>query len=330
MPMQLALLFTRQNPICDLCWATTLILSARDIERFCSPIILSHPFTFGGDSKISKKIDYTVLRSKQFNLLRRPNYTTVESYYQTKLFSSQFLSFKATDKLNISLFEGSYWNVGDSISSKSVNLAYYVPLPFVGGLAVNNRNEVNSTSGIQLTYLPIEKLRIYGQLAMTNWNSKSIGSQIGLRYYSPFGLKEGLLQLEYNNIPKRLYRSENSQLHYSASNLPSAHPKGNGFQEFVLRFNFTKNRFYADVKSILFLMTDYESTNLIASHYNLSQMNGSIYHQQIELGYRVNRNTNLEVFLQHIYRNNSVAGESLTNAIYIGLRTGLINHYNDF
>jgi hypothetical protein len=285
---------------------------------------------FRTDARISKRLDYTILRSKQFNLLRRQNYTTVEAYYQPKLFSSQFLNFIVSDKLSLSLFEGSYWNVGDSVSSKALNGAYYVPLPFIGGLIANNLNEVNTTSGFQMTYLPIDKLRVYGQLALSNWNSKSIGSQIGLRYYSPFGLKEGLLQLEYNNVPKRLYLSENSSINYSSTNLPSAHPKGNGFQEFVMRFNFAKNRVYADVKSILYLLKDYESGNLIASNYNLTAQTGSIYHQQLELGYRVNKNMNLEIFLQHVYRSTSFTGDRPTNAVYFGLRTGLINHYNDF
>jgi hypothetical protein len=282
------------------------------------------------DATIAKRIDYTILRSKQFNLLRRPIYSTVEAYYEAKMYSSQFLNFRATDKLSISLFEGSYWNVGDSVSSKSVNGAYYIPLPYVGGLIVNNPKEVSTLSGIQMTYLPLENLHVYGQLALSNWNTKTIGSQIGLRYYSPFGLKESLLQLEYNNVPKRMYLSENSRLNYSSTNLPSAHPKGNGFQEFVLRFNFTKRRIYTDVKSILYLMKDYESTNLIASNFNLAQKTGTIYHQQIEVGYRVNRKMNLEIFLQHIYRSSSLDGEQATNALFFGLRTGLINHYTDF
>jgi hypothetical protein len=285
---------------------------------------------FRADTRISKRIDYTVFRSKQFNLFRRPNYTTVESYYEPKLFSSQYLNFKVNDKLSLSLFEGSYWNVGDSISSKPVNGAYYIPLPYVGGLIANNLQEVNTTSGLQATFMPLDKLRIYGQLALSNWNSKTIGSQFGFRYYSPFGLKEGLLQVEYNNVPKRLYLSENSLLNYSSTNLPSAHPKGNGFQEFIFRFNFTKKRVYADVKSILYLLKDYESGNLIARNNGLNAQTGSVYHQQLELGYRVNRKLNLEIFLQHIYRSTTFPGEQSTNAIFFGLRTGLINHYNDF
>lgn len=291
----------------------------------------SVPSIYGrADITFAKRFDYTILRSKQFNLLRRQVYNTVEAYYEAKLFSCQFLNFRASDKLSISLFDGSYWNVGDSVSSAKVDGAYYIPLPFIGGLLANNPQKVNMLSGLQINYLPIANVRLYGQMALSNWNNKSIGSQIGVRYYNPFGLKKGMLQLEYNNVPKRLYVSKNSRLNYSASNLPSAHPKGNGFQEYILRFNYSKKRWYADVKSILYQLKDYEANNLVASNYNLSAISGSIYHQQTELGYRFNKKMNLELFVQHLYRTSSLAGEAQTNAIYFGLRTGLINHYNDF
>lgn len=282
------------------------------------------------DLQLAKRFDYTILRSKQFNLLRRPIYTTVEAYYESKLFSSQFINFRASDKLSMAIFEGSYWSTGDSVSSKSVNPSYYIPLPFLGGLIASNNQTVNVLAGIQFAYLPLKNIRIYGQLALSNWKTKTIGSQIGIRYYSPFGWKEGLIQLEYNNVPKRLYLSENTRLNYSSANLPAAHPKGNGFQELVFRFNFTKKRFYTDVKSVLYFLKNHENNNLIASNYLLQSETGTIYHQQLELGYRFNRKINLEVFIQHLYRSTSIPTEPQTNAVLFGLRTGLINHYNDF
>ena len=283
-----------------------------------------------GDFKISDKLEYTVLRSKQFNLLRRPIYSTVESNYEAKLFSSQFLNYQVTPQFSLSLFEGSYWNVGDSISTKSVNGAYFLPVPFAGPAIVNNENEVNSLSGLQLEYQWKDKIGFYSQLAISNWNTKSIGSQIGMRYFDAFGLTNSLLQLEYNNVPKRLYLSENSRLNYSSYNLPNAHPKGNGFQEYILRFNYTKKRFYGDWKSVFYQFKNYQEGNLIAVNKDIEKRTGQIYHQQIELGYRVNKKMNLELFVQHLYRNPSGVSQSPTNAVFLGLRTGFLNHYNDF
>lgn len=282
------------------------------------------------DIDLTKKLNYTVLRSKQFNVLRRQFSTTVEKYYEPKLFSTQYLNYQFTPKFSAGLFEGTYWNVGDSVSSKDVNGAYYIPLPFVGSALVNNSNEANVLAGIQAQYALKYNCQLYGQLALSNWNTQSIGSQIGVRYYDFLGLKNSLLQLEYNNVPKQLYMADNSRINYSAYNLPSAHPKGNGFQEIVLRANYTKKRLYADIKGVAYILKDYQEGNLIASNNNLVKQNGTIYHQQLELGYRVNLKMNLEIFVQHTYRSVSFAGSQNTNAAIFGLRTGLINHYNDF
>jgi hypothetical protein len=284
---------------------------------------------FRADATIAKRFDYTLLRSKQFNVIRRTYYNTVEAYYEPKLFSSHFLNYRANEKLSIALFEGSYWNIGDSVSTRRVDGGFYVPLPFVGSFFSNPKN-VSTLTGLQMNYIALPNLRLYGQLALTNWNTKSIGSQIGLRYYNFLGLPKSLLQLEYNNIPKRLYLSDNSQLNYSSYNLPTAHPKGNGFQEIILRFNYTKKRVYFDVKSILYLVKNYQATNLIASNYSIPSVNGTIYNQQIEIGYRFNTKINLELFVQHLYRTSTTPGNSMTNAVFGGIRTGLINHYNDF
>ncbi len=285
---------------------------------------------FRGDFLIVPGLNYTVLRSKQFNLFRRPNFTTVEAYYEPKLFSTHYLEYLLNGKLSFGIFEGSYWNVGDSVSSKNVHGAYYLPLPFLGGGIVNNENEVSTLAGFQVNYLPFSSLKIYGQLAMSNWNTRAIGTQLGLRWYDVLGLKNSMIQAEYNQAPKDLYLSNNSRLNYSSYNLPTAHPKGNGFQELVFRMNYTKKRFYGDLKCVFYDLRSYEQGSLLFDNQSITGLSGQIYHQQIELGYRMNRKMNLEIFIQHLYRNNDLSGPEFTNAIIGGIRTGLRNHYNDF
>lgn len=285
---------------------------------------------FRADVNLTNKLSYTLLRSKQFNVLRRQFSTTVEKYYEAKLFSTHYLNYQFTPRFSVGVFEGTYWNVGDSVSSKSVHGGYYVPIPFLGSALAQDSEETNLLSGLQAHYAVKDYLQIYGQLAVSNWNWQAIGSQIGARYYDVLGIPQSLLQIEYNSVPQHLYLADNSRLHYSAYNSPSAHPKGNGFQELVVRANYTKKRFYLDLKSIAYRLKNHQEGNLIASQVNLNLKNGTIYHQRAEVGYRVNVKMNLEIFLQHTYRSTSFTGERNTNAVLFGLRTGLINHYNDF
>lgn len=283
-----------------------------------------------GDFTFLNKFKYTFLRSKQFNVFRRPNFTTVEAYYEPKLFSTQYLEYPITDKLSVGLFEGSYWNVGDSVTSKPVNGAYYIPIPFVGGAIVNDLNEVNSLAGLQASYHLNRDIRFYGQLAISNWNTNSIGSQIGVRYYDVAGLKNSMLQLEYNNVPKRLYQADNSRLSYSAYNLPSAHPKGNGFQEIVLRMNYSKKRVYGDCKLVYYQLKGYQEGSLLIDENFDNQLSDDITHLQIELGYRMNKRMNFELFTQFIHRDGFTIQPNITNAVMAGIRTGLRNNYKDF
>lgn len=285
---------------------------------------------FRADAQLFQKLKFTFLRSKQFNLLRRPNYTTVEAYYESKLYAAHYLDYRVNDRLSVGLFEGSYWKVGDSVSSQAVRGAYYIPAPILGAAITNDPQQVSSLLGLNVGYLFYKGIRVYAQLALSDWKTTSIGSQIGVRYYNVLGLPHSMLQVEYNHVPDKLYVSENTRLHYSSYNLPSAHPKGNGFDELVMRFTYTHKRFYTDIKSILYVLKDHQTGNLIASNFNLPSVSGEIYNQQIELGYRINRRMNLEVFAQHRFRSSSLTGEINTSAFLFGLRTGLLNHYDDF
>jgi hypothetical protein len=284
---------------------------------------------FRASFRLSEKWEFNYLRSRLINLMRRPVSTTVEAYYETKAFSTNYVSFKPNSKITISLFEGVIWSKGDSIVSKRVNPLYYNPIPFVANIALSE-NEVNSVIGLNFSMLPFKSHRIYGQLAIGNLNSDQLAYQLGYRGYNYFGLKNFMVQMEYNNVSNEMYTSSNSRLTYSHYNLPLAHTKGNSFQEFILRNNYEWKRVYYDVKSILYLLKDYSSVGLLPVKKETSLENGFVFLQQIELGYRFNKKMNLTLFFNWQYRSEQLTFNETTNQFFIGLRTGINNHYNDF
>lgn len=221
------------------------------------------------------------------NLMRRPVSSSVESYYETKEFSANYLTYQPT-KISISLFEGIIWSKGDSIVSKSVNPLFYNPVPFVAEFALAEK-EINSVLGLNLSYSPYLSHRLYGQFAIGNLNTDKIAFQLGYRGYNYFGLKNFMLQLEYNNVSKDMYSSNNPRLNYSHYNLPLGPVKGNDFQEVIFRSNYEIKRVYLDVKSILYLLKDYTPLDLLAVDKKLASESGTIFLQQIELGYRFNK-----------------------------------------
>lgn len=282
-----------------------------------------------GTFTLTKKLQFNYLRMRLMNLIRKPVSTTVEAYYETKAFSANYLTFTPTKNIAISLFEGIIWSKGDSLVSKNAHPLFYNPIPFVADLALSEQ-EINSVIGINFSYLPFRSHRIYGQFGIGNLDFKKAGYQLGYRGYNYFGLKNFMLQVEFNSIAAGMYESLNSRLNYSHYNLPLAHVKGTNFQEFVLRCNYEVKRVYLDIKSVYYSVKDFSSTALLPITKIQTNETGNIFLQQLELGYRFNKKMNFSIFGNWQYRSSMLSIDQKTSIISIGLRTGFNNHYSDF
>ena len=280
--------------------------------------------------RISNKWSYTIMRQKLLNLMRRPVKSTDEAYYEPKLFSVNYLTFNPIKNISFSVFEGVVWNTGDSISTHAPNSYFYNPIIGLSEAVVKDKNQLNSLLGLNIEIVLFNKYRIYSQLASSNLDSKKIAGQIGIRGYNFFNVQNLMLQFEYNSIPNNFYQSTNTRLNYSHYNLPLAHTKGNAFQELVIRFNYEYKRFYIDSKSIIYQLNNFKENSLLPVIKNNLSQNNQLFHQQIEIGYRINRKINFTAFGAWIGRNDHSSDIYLTNYLSAGLRTGILNHYNDF
>lgn len=271
----------------------------------------------------------TYFRSKFLNLLRRPASSSAESYYEPKGYSVNYFTFNPSKKMSVSLFEGAIWNRGDSIQSRPAHWLFYNPVPFVSGLVLRNKNEVSSIYGLNFAYQPHHFHRIYGQFAIGDFDAKKLGAQIGYRGYNYFGLKDFMLQVEYNWTTSDLYLSKNPRLSYSNNNVLIGHILGGGMQEVLLRTNYEWKKIYADLAVNFIATSNHSSVAHLPVYQNPVFQSGTVYNQQLELGYRFNRKINLCVFVNWQFRT-ATYGTKLTNAISAGLKTSLINQYRDF
>lgn len=279
--------------------------------------------------KISPKFSFVYHRARHMNLLRRPLTSSVEAYYEAKGYSVNYFTYKPLENLAISLFESGTWNRGDSLVSRHANPLFYNPVPVLSGLLLKGKDEVVSLLGLNISYQVAANHRIYGQFAVNDFDSKKLAFQLGYRGYNYFGLRDFMLQAEYNYIAPEAYEAGNRRLNLVHYNLPVAHPKGNGFQEFVLRSNYEWKRVYADLTAIYYLLQNYSPEALLPVYRDLSRSSGNVLYTRLELGYRFNRKMNLCLFVNWTYR--QASGEQLyTNFMSGGLKTGFINHYNDF
>jgi hypothetical protein len=260
---------------------------------------LPAPF-FRVDYKISKRWEFNYLRMRSMNFMRKAIYNTVEAYYETKGTSVNYLTFHATDKIALSLFESAVWYRGDSISTNPINPLYFNPIPLVNGLVVKDRI-AQQQLGLNLSIVANDQHRFYGQFVMANYSMNSIAAQVGYRAY--LGKNSlSMVHVEYNYASKNMYVASNIRLNYTHGNVSMAHPKGNGFQEIVLRYAYDKNRWYADLRTNIYLLNGHRSTALLSVPITQLAIEGNVLLHHVECGYRINRKMNLCFFVSGDFR----------------------------
>ena len=289
--------------------------------------------------QIHPKWSYQLLYKKQLNLIRKPITYAVESSYETKLFAASYLTFKPIEALSISLFSGGNQLRDDSLVKQSFHPEQIVPLPlFQNDLLMNNSANVNGVTGLNIDYAR-ERTRWYGQVVVDKFGKQLlIAHQVGCYIKNPKNINNTLLQVEWNSVPQNFYASSVYKLSYSHFNLPSAHPKGNNFNELFLKLSteFYK-RFYVTAKTSTYL-TDggtldqqFESNSIFTSVKSAITKKGYTVVGALELGWRFNKLYNGIFYVT--YGGRAVEYGKLhptNNYLLIGLKTSLINEYFDF
>ncbi|MES2556955.1 MAG: hypothetical protein V4604_12445 [Bacteroidota bacterium] len=285
---------------------------------------------FRGSYRLSKKWKLQHVKARGLNLLRRPNPTNGEAYYENTSLSIATLYFQPNEHFTIGLFEGGKWFRGDSVSQKSIPALYFLPLPGAAVLqAAMNANSVNALLGVDLR-ASIGKHTVYGQFALNPAENNSMVYQIGVRLYpakNPFIQA----QVEYNHADNNAYMSSVSRLNFSNYNLPIAHPSGNALDEVVLRLLWEKGHWFIQSQTNYFFKQSENETLLMPVVKSTVTSSRQVINQSVEVGYRFNRTYGFETFAGFRYRH---AEGTTTYAegswISVGIRTALTNHYFDF
>lgn len=277
---------------------------------------------------IKSKWELNYMRMRLMNLVRKPVSSSVEAYYEPKAFSVNYYTYNFSPSFSLSFFEGLVWSMGDSIQTKGVHPLFYSPIPFLAELTMNQQ-DLNSIIGLNVSYSGIKAQQFYGQIASGNLKN-AFALQLGWRSYSCFGLKNSMLQFEYNQATEKMYQSVNSRLSYSNGNLPLAHTMGTAFQELIFRFNIDFKRFYFDLKTTYYHLNNYTSISLLPILKSKPLISTNLLFQVVELGYRFNKKTNFSAFIAWNYRSDQSNLLLPTNQFFLGLKTSLDNQYTDF
>lgn len=268
-----------------------------------------------------KKWSYGVHRTRCFNLIRKAAFSTVEGYYQPKASSRHYLNYQVNQNITVGLSENSIWSMGDTVTTQPNGL-YYAPIPFLGLSQSTN----HTIYGFDASEVAGKKTKFYQQFVLSGFDVSQMGFQLGVRFYDL--LPNSLLQIEYNKVGSDLYTAELPGMSYTHYNLPLAHPKGQGFDELVIRANVSIKRIYGESKTVCYWLKNYNERDLLPMDNEGNAIEDRIIHQQFELGYRINPKINFCFFGRTILR---ISDNDPTQILlHIGLSTNLFNSYNDY
>jgi len=149
------------------------------------------------------------------------------------------LSLNVTKWLNIGLFEGIIFGRVNYFDFQYLN-----PIIFYRHVEGSIGSPDNALAGIDFKANLFNRLQLYGQLLLDEFNLKQVkanngswsnkwGVQLGVKYINLLGIPSLDLQLESNRVRPFTYSHRSVVANYTHYNQLLAHPLGANFQEFI-------------------------------------------------------------------------------------------------
>ncbi|ESU20061.1 hypothetical protein FCR2A7T_14710 [Flavobacterium cauense R2A-7] len=263
---------------------------------------------------------------------------TVDGTYASKYMANHYLSWNASKRLNIGLFESVIWT---NTNNRGFDMNFVNPIIFYRTVEfASSSRSGNATLGLTSKYKWNSKVNLYGQFLLDefslgdmkggnqSWKNK-FGYQLGAKYYDAFKIKNLLLQAEYNHVRPYVYSHSRAITNYAHNNQSMGHLWGANFREFVAIGRYYKGRLFADAK-LVYGIKGFDYAKSIDPENNPipnSNYGGDIYREydverysdtgvkvgqgnkttimiaDLQAGYVVNPTMNLKVFGNLIYRN---------------------------
>lgn len=296
----------------------------------------NYPFLRYNLSFWKNRINYSVMYASFQNLNRLPSSNTSEATFFRKGGSFHVLEYIPSNWLRVQFYEGNIWKTMNPNGSSSGNYWMYNPVIFSSALFADY-SSYNGVVGAGFRLRPLKHLNLYSTVVKHNKGDSKIGYQAGAYYFILPTLR---VQFEYNHMDEMMF-GRDTLLTYTHYNQSLGHPFNQGYDEFLIRFNYRWRRLLVEAQ---FNYTDFinsEESVIIRPlvlripdpedyfNYRKEYLMGNI-----ELAYLVNPATNLKLFASFTHRIDEKIyffGISQTsNFFYLGIRTDLRNIYYDY
>ncbi len=282
--------------------------------------------------------------SSGFHLLqtldRLPKGEVPESLFKRKGASVNYLSVKPWRGAELGLFECVIWNMYDSAGTQGPEVGAYIPLWGVNTLLYAKDTINNSVAGVNISQSLQRNFLLYGQLVLDNISAERMGWQLGCRVFNPRCKGLNLL-LEWNHSSSYLYAFESPLQSYSHTQQPLGHPAGASLDEWILRWEYRRNRWQGRVhvsylEQEMDAGADFTSLPQNAIQTFAPSPVRRLLNASAEIAFVINSVNSLEIVTGYQFRQQRIDYNwiedttQLTRLLYFGLRTSIISRYNDF
>lgn len=310
------------------------------------------------------KIETNVWNIKYVNMWAQLNhigFTNAEDRnFDQKFLAVHYLSWNATKRFNLSLYESISWVKAD----KGFDWQYINPIIFLRPVEWQNGSADNVLVGASAKYKLTDNISLYGQVVIDDlniqewkkqdnyWGNK-YGGQIGIKGFNLFDVYGLSAQLEYNIVRPFTYTHFDSINGHGHMNQPLAHPLGANFQEAIgiVRYRYHRHNVSAKV-----VWSEFGTDSANVNHggdvfidYNTNRVDplsdggmfgnkigqgvsNKLNYLEVRYGYMVNPRAKLylEVGIRDRTLSKANLADDQTRYYFLGLRTTLSNFYNDF
>lgn len=222
------------------------------------------------------KISTTVWRIKYVNLfammndIRGANGDWTD--FHKKYTSMHYLSWNASNSINLAVFEGIVWSAGDSLYPRGFDVNYLNPVLFYRPTEFRIGSPDNALLGFAANIKAGRHVLFYSQFMLdeflmaevrkrNGWYANKQALQFGVNAYRVFGVKGLHLRGEYNYIRPFMYTHSDTRQNYAHMGQPLAHPYGSNVKEAIAHGDLERGRWVFALRASMAWMGNDSTTS---------------------------------------------------------------------
>lgn len=292
-----------------------------------------------------------------WSALQDPSAPRFENADRKKGAVFHYLDWNITKRLSVGFFDAVVWATHDSVGNKrGFDPGYASPIIFLRPVESDGGSPDNAVMGFTAKYELFDKMAVYGQFALDEFQAKEFfsgngssrnkwGVQLGVRGADLLKIPHLNYLLEFNTARPYTFSERIAVVNYAHYNEPLGHPYGANFRETIGMLNYSIKRFEISTQLLYSrygrdfdglnygkdLFKPYTKPARDEGNYIGQGLGTDLYYTDTRVAFLLNPAYNLRLEAGLVTRNEKNRTEKNNTTLFtFGLRTSFRNLYQDF